>query len=391
MVLANLAKSDDILKLIKLKRETPEGLSTSPYAMDQLLDLFVRGYDGGWNKDADFDYLCYAFADIARREEGREYFLIQQPEDRDIMPLTKILVFTDHKSDLRRLGVASTIKNSCFDVDAHSIMFSSIEEGGVNLLPYILLPLMGPEEYDEEDMDGMLDEVQLLPPDKERETDANILKVHLETLLLLTTSRSGRERLRAIKTYPIVRNLHSNVEDEKVRDLCDRYVQLTMRGEEGQEAKEVPWLNSENNIPIGGALGMSEPDTPLTAIENPVFGEGTERRSVARIEELENEILALEDTPHSKEGPTTPAGAESDEAAVLRRKANRRSMGPEDHVAMQRDSISEQEQKATNNRLSYLKLDDDNSGSRLSMLRKIGEAEDAVEQEQDEDDQIVEV
>lgn len=111
---------------------------------------------------------------------------------------------------------------------------------GANLLPYLLLPLMGPEEYADEDTEGMLDELQLLEPDKEREKDVEIMKTHLESLLLLSTTREGRDVLRKVKVYPIVRETHLQVEDEGVREACDRVVQIIMRKEEGEEEDEVP-------------------------------------------------------------------------------------------------------------------------------------------------------
>jgi hypothetical protein len=95
---------------------------------------------------------------------------------------------------------------------------------------------MGPEEYADEDTDGMLDECQLLEPDKERESDVEIMKTHLETLLLLTTTREDRDVLRRVKVYPIVRELHLQVEDEGVREAVDRLVQVIMRKEEGEES-----------------------------------------------------------------------------------------------------------------------------------------------------------
>ena len=106
---------------------------------------------------------------------------------------------------------------------------------------------MGPEEYSDEDTEGMLDDLQLLPPDKEREPDKEIIKTHLETLLLLTTERESRDRLRAIKVYPVIRELHSHVEDEGVREACDRLVQVLMRDEEGEEsANGVPKVEEIN-------------------------------------------------------------------------------------------------------------------------------------------------
>jgi hypothetical protein len=166
-----------------------------------------------------------------------------QEHDGDIIPITKIQVFTDHASHIRRLGVASTIKNVAFHVPAHPVLLSNLSPDpnlpapsiGVNLLPYILLPLMGPEEYSDEDTEGMLDELQLLEPDKERESDVEIMKAHLETLLLLSTTSEGRAVLRRVKVYPIVRECHLHVEDDDVREACDRVVQILMRDEEGEE------------------------------------------------------------------------------------------------------------------------------------------------------------
>ena len=52
----------------------------------------------------------------------------------------------------------------------------------VQILPYVLLPLAGPEELSEEDMEGMPDELQYLPDDKTREADAKLRLMLIETL-----------------------------------------------------------------------------------------------------------------------------------------------------------------------------------------------------------------
>ncbi|CAK4034131.1 related to FAM203 family [Lecanosticta acicola] len=235
MLLANMAKASNITKLLMLKREVPKPLSTSPIAIDQLLDCFVKGASGSYNKNADYDYLCYLFADLAKHEEGRKHFLTARAEGEaaeveDIIPLTKLVVFTEHASVIRRRGVASTIKNVSFDFHAHQELLAA---DGVNLLPYLLLPLMGSEEYSDDDSEGMLDECQLLPPDKERDTQPDIICIHLETLLLLASTPKGRKRLRDVKVYPIIRELHAHLDNEDVTEACDRLVQVLMRGEPG--------------------------------------------------------------------------------------------------------------------------------------------------------------
>jgi hypothetical protein len=228
-----MAKSDRLQKLLTLKRKVPESVSSSENAIDQLMDCFVKGADGALNKNANYDYLSYLFADLAQSEAGRAYFVSRQEYD-GVVPVTKLTVFTEHHSDIRRKGVASTIKNVSFDVASHPMLFAEDE---ANLLPYLLLPITGPEEFSEEDSLGMLADLQLLPPDKKRDPDPSIIVAHLETLLLLTTTREGRDRMREVKVYPIVRECHLHVSDEKVQEACDRLVQVLMRDEEGEGAK----------------------------------------------------------------------------------------------------------------------------------------------------------
>ncbi|KAJ5772026.1 Oligopeptide transporter OPT superfamily [Penicillium odoratum] len=233
MLLANLVKSDHLQKLHTLKRRIPQGVSTSENAIDQLMDCFVKGAEGGLNKNANYDYLSYFFADLSQTEQGRAYFTTRQDYD-GVVPITKLTVFTEHKSDIRRKGVASTIKNVAFDIASHPMLFAEEE---ANLLPYLLLPIAGPEEFPDDEMALMLPDLQLLPPDKQRESDPTILTTHLETLLLLTTTPEGRAQMRAVQVYSFIRECHLNVEDEDVREACDRLVQVLMRDEEGEGAQ----------------------------------------------------------------------------------------------------------------------------------------------------------
>ncbi|CBF87556.1 hypothetical protein AN9409.2 [Aspergillus nidulans FGSC A4] len=230
MLFANLGKSENIKELLTLKRRTANPVSNSEYAIDQLMDCFVKGADGALNQHANYDYLSYLFADLSKLEEGRKYFTTRQDYD-GVVPVTKLTVFTEHESTVRRRGVASTIKNVAFEIPFHPTLFSEDE---ANLLPYILLPIMGPEEYSEEDTANMLPDLQLLPPDKKRESDNGIIVTHLETLLLLTTTREGRDKLRAVNVYPVIRECHLRVDDDGVREACDRWVQVIMRDEEDE-------------------------------------------------------------------------------------------------------------------------------------------------------------
>ncbi|KHN97045.1 putative domain UPF0507 [Metarhizium album ARSEF 1941] len=236
MLLANLSKLDGFKSVLGRKQSAPEALGSDDSVMNQLMDLFVKGQDGAYNKKADFDYLAYVFADLSKHEQVRKHFLTEQEYD-GVIPLAKIRVFTEHKSDVRRKGVASTIKNVAFNVDSHS---KFLDEEGINILPYVLLPITGNEEYEVEDTMEMLPDLQLLPPDKQRDSDKNNIQTHVETLTLLTTTREGRDLLRKVRVYPIIRETHLRVDDEGVREACERLVQVLMRDEdvEGQDIED---------------------------------------------------------------------------------------------------------------------------------------------------------
>jgi hypothetical protein len=237
MLLANLSKHPTLQRILKLSLPTRVSLSPSPLAIDHLLSVFLLGVDGKYNASSTYDYLAYAFAELAKFAEGRKHFTTPRDDDEGRVPLSKVLVFTEHASEVRRRGVASTIKNVCFEVGVHKALLSRSE---INILPFILLPLMGSEEYPDDEADAMPEEIQLLPPDKEREAEFDIIITHLDSLLLLGTMRYGRDFMREVKVYPIVRECHVAVEDEGVRDACERLVHVLIRDEAEEEEEENP-------------------------------------------------------------------------------------------------------------------------------------------------------
>ncbi|CAB4255766.1 Hgh1p KABA2_07S03982 [Maudiozyma barnettii] len=254
ILLCNLSKEDTItcifdvkIDLNNLKKKAKE-VFKSENAMDCLMDCFVKGYDRKLNEYANYDYLSYFFADLSRFKAGREYFIHEQAYD-GVVPISKLLVFTEkYDAKIRREGVASTIKNSLFDSETHERI---LNDDNINLLPYILLPITNAKdsEIDEEDMFNLPDELQLLPEDKQRDPVSSIICNHLESILLLCTTNSGREYLRSKSVYPLVRELHKNVEDEDVGELCYRIVNMMMRGEpESAAIEEMPTKSADGKL-----------------------------------------------------------------------------------------------------------------------------------------------
>ncbi|KAI8924214.1 hypothetical protein BC831DRAFT_466613 [Entophlyctis helioformis] len=162
---------------------------------------------------------------------GCEFFLSRTSVD-GTLRLSKLVVFTEHTDVIRRGGAISTIKNCCFGASMAKRGEAVLLGAELNLLVYILLPLSGPEDYDEDDMDGMPDELQFLEPSKRREQDPKIRLMLVEILVLLTSTRAAREYMRAIKVYPIVKKLHLQEHDMDVQEMIERLVNMLMRDED---------------------------------------------------------------------------------------------------------------------------------------------------------------
>lgn len=91
--------------------------------------------------------------------------------DRDSYVIQRLLPFTEYADSLvRRGGIVGTLKNCCFDVESHEWLLSP----EVDILSCLLLPLAGPEEFDDEDNDKLPISLQYLPETKQREPDLDI-------------------------------------------------------------------------------------------------------------------------------------------------------------------------------------------------------------------------
>ncbi|KAG0245483.1 hypothetical protein BGW41_000110 [Actinomortierella wolfii] len=235
MLLSNMSKRESISnKIIDMTLKPVDGLTTCTTAIGQLADVFNKGADKGYNKECTYDFLSGVFATVAMLPTGRT-LLFKKDQD-GLSPLSKVVCFTEHPDVIRRGGSITTIKNACFSVENHPAM---LDENDINVLPYLLLPLCGPEEFDLDDMEDMPQEVQLLPPDKKREADAHLRETLLEAIVLLTSTREGREYLRAKKTYPVIQKMHLAEESDRVQEIAEQIVQMLMREEAPVEISEI--------------------------------------------------------------------------------------------------------------------------------------------------------
>jgi hypothetical protein len=139
-----------------------------------IVTLFCdRGADR--NDSQHLDYISTVLGNITQVPSGRK--IVLDRTKRIFQRLIPYLGYND--SVIRRRGMACLIKNCCFDGSHHSWLLSD----EINILSCLLLPLAGPEQFDEEDMEKLPVDLQYLGEDKTREPEAEIRILLLESLM----------------------------------------------------------------------------------------------------------------------------------------------------------------------------------------------------------------
>lgn len=218
-ILSNLTRHEKTCKTVFKVLQEDVGLA-------QLVEIFCTE---GYNKKAKLHYLGPLLSNLTQLPDARNYML-----DKDRCVVQRLLPYTQYQaSAVRRGGVIGTLRNCCFDHAHHDWLLSD----AVDILPFLLLPLAGPEELSEEENDGLPVDLQYLPEDKEREEDPDIRKMLLETLFLLTATKSGRRTLKDKNAYPILREFHRWEKDVHVGAACEKLVQVLI-GDEPEQGME---------------------------------------------------------------------------------------------------------------------------------------------------------
>ncbi|PJF17387.1 hypothetical protein PSACC_02854 [Paramicrosporidium saccamoebae] len=210
----------------KLLSNLTKYADTRPALATPLLADLIHIYLAGirHNPNCDYAFLASCFADLTNIRECRIFFL------EDLSRLNSILQDLHSKSVIRRGGVASIIRNCLFETDYHAaILEKEIEDD------FIITTLAGRlldsrSKLDGEERDKLPVELQLL--DKlEAESDIAVRSIVVECLIILGTTREGRDTIRAKEIYPILREWHILEENYDMKELIEKLVELLIRDE----------------------------------------------------------------------------------------------------------------------------------------------------------------
>lgn len=240
MVLSNITRPSQLTGRILSQMVGDEGEdSYDEKKISELMERFMTALTSTkYNTvGANLHYLGPLLSNLSQLPVVRKYIL-----NHDQKVIHRLIPFTEYQSSLvRRGGVIGCLRNCCFDVDEHSWLLGP----DVDILPHLLLPLAGPEEFDDEDNGKLPVDLQWLPEDKKRECDPDIRRMLLEALEQLCATRVHREYMREHNVYIILRELHKWEKDRQVLLACENLVDLLIRkeeeiGEENLHTVEVP-------------------------------------------------------------------------------------------------------------------------------------------------------
>lgn len=224
MVLSNISRPESHVERVVDELLRDDGANK----LNALVSCFTR-LDYNQHK-CHLNYLGPIFSNLSQTARCRALICSSDIGSGDL--LLRLLPFVQHTSTIRRGGCIGLLKNVCFDSSRHAWLLSP----DVNVLPFLLLPLAGGEEYSDEDNEMFPTELQYLDEDKQRESDPDLRKILLESLAQLCATRSARDLLRARGTYEILRELHKfecgKDGDRQALRACENVVDVLIRTEE---------------------------------------------------------------------------------------------------------------------------------------------------------------
>lgn len=143
MILSNVSRPESLASQVYSKCESK---------IDDLVSAFARTDFN--TKKCHLNYLGPIFSNLTQVSQCRD-LLCRTPD-----LLSRLLPFIQFNESLvRKGGIVGVLKNICFDSTCHDLLLEKVD-----VLPLILLPLAGPEDFTDEENDQLPIELQVKRP-----------------------------------------------------------------------------------------------------------------------------------------------------------------------------------------------------------------------------------
>ncbi|KAF6208979.1 hypothetical protein GE061_014722 [Apolygus lucorum] len=186
------------------------------------------------------EYLAQVVGNLAQSPSFRTKLL--DPDENYFLRVLPVI--NTSPSPIERFGIASAVYNCLFDKSTHEVLMGPPYE----VLPILLLPLAGPEEFDAEDNDKLPLELQYLSDDKSREEDSLVRNVILRALLHLCKTRKVRTDIRDCNAYIILREYHKWETNRENLLAAENVINLLIRTEDEIEVDDPSTLTVPDDL-----------------------------------------------------------------------------------------------------------------------------------------------
>ncbi|XP_023945539.1 protein HGH1 homolog [Bicyclus anynana] len=225
MILSNITRVENSVKVC---------LDTFiPHLEDLLKVLSNLNYNQCKSK---LNYIAPLFSNLSCSARFRKWLTEPSMKQYPFIPLKKLIPFCNYvDSVIRRGGAVGTVRNLSFDTSYHEFLLSE----DLDLLTYILPPIMGGEEYDDEEMEKLPVACQYYPTEKVRDNDEDIRRMIIETLNKLCAKKHGRETLRNNGVYYVLREYHKWEKNPAVLLACENVIDILIQKEDEVGAEDL--------------------------------------------------------------------------------------------------------------------------------------------------------
>jgi hypothetical protein len=226
MALSNLSRPESNATMIADFMANDPDLS-----IYQVIDVFCK------DDSHTVDYLAPFLSNLTQVHSVRTLLM-----SKDRCVLQRLLPYIGFEKSLtRRGGIVGAIRNCCFQTEFHQWLLSN----QVDILPRLLLPLAGPEEFDDDDMEKLPEDLQYLNAGKQREADADIRRMLVEAINQLCALQPCRQYIKDKNAYVILRELHNWEQDDANLVAIEKLISVLIsdepeRGMENLNELDIP-------------------------------------------------------------------------------------------------------------------------------------------------------
>jgi len=180
------------------------------------------------DKNDEYQWISSILINITQLKEGRELLL-----EKSRHLLQNVIKYTSHPNLVRRRGVLGAIRNCLFDKNSHPYLINDLD-----VITNLLDRIRGPEEFKEDELEGMPESLKHVSENKERDPDFECLALAVDCLLLMTSTLKGRDILRVKRAYEIIREYDNVEKSEVIKERIYSIITL-LKGLDEPNEKEV--------------------------------------------------------------------------------------------------------------------------------------------------------